>query len=120
MSDLRHRLRADLTAALRERDRAAVRVLRTTLSAIANAEAHPVAEVAPTGEPTHGVIAGAVAGVAATDVDRRELGIDELRSIVAAERDERLAAADEVAARGALEAAGTLRAEADLLARYLG
>src|SRR5690606_5767223 len=35
------RLRADLTAAMRERDRVAIRVLRTTIAAIANAEAPP-------------------------------------------------------------------------------
>ena len=58
MSDLHKRLRADLTDALRARDRESVRVLRTVLAAIANAEAQPAADLTPMSLRSEGVIAG--------------------------------------------------------------
>lgn len=119
MTDLHARLRGDLTAALRERDRDTVGVLRTVLSAIANAEAQPVAGSTPTSHVANGRIAGASAGVGATEVARRELDEDEVRAIVQAERDERIAAADELARRGAAAAAVALVAEASLMDGYL-
>lgn len=117
--DLTSRLRADLTAALRERDRAAAGVLRAVLAAIANAEAQPDTDERTVSERTDGPIAGAAQGLGAADVGRRELSVDDLRGIVAAERDERLAAASDLAARGADDAAAALRREAALLERYL-
>ena len=119
MQDLQARLRADLTTALRTRDGRLVRVLRSVLSAIANAEARTDVEVTPRSLRSAGGIAGATAGIGATDVPRQALTEDDLVAIVAAERNERLAAADDLAGRGALQAAQDLRAEADLLARYL-
>jgi uncharacterized protein len=119
MQDLHVRLHDDLTAALRARDGRTVRVLRTVLSAIANAEARTDVEQTPTSRRSAGGIAGAAAGIGAADVDRRTLTAQDLVAIVAAERDERLAAADEMAGRGAPEAAEDLRAEAALLAHYL-
>ena len=117
--DLPVRLRQDLTAAMRERDRDSVRVLRTVLSAIANAEAQPDLDETPTSSRSSGPIAGAVDGLGGAEVARRELGVSDVRAIVLAERDERLAAADDLDARGARDAADALRAEAAFLERYL-
>ena len=119
MSDLPGRLRRDLTAAMRERDRDAVRVLRTVLSAIANAEAQPDLDDTPMSQRSQGVIAGATEGLGTGEVPRRELTDQDVRAVVEAERDERRAAADDLAARGAVDAADGLRAEATLLERYL-
>ena len=87
MTDLTARLRAGLTAAMRARDRTAVRALRTALAAVANAEAQPVADPAPASLLADGPIAGAVAGLGAAEVARRELSEDDVRQIVRAERD---------------------------------
>lgn len=119
MQDLQSRMRHDLTAAMRARDRESVRVLRTLLAAIANAEAQPDADDAPM-RVSDGAIAGAADGLAAAEVARRELDAGEVLAIVEAERDERLGAADDLAARGAPEAAASLRAEAAVVERYLG
>ena len=104
---------------MRERDRELTRVLRTVLSAIGNAEAQPDLDETPMSLRSVGVIAGAVEGVAAAEMVRRELDAREVRAIVEAERDERLTSADDLAGRGAAEAAGVLRTEAALLDRYL-
>ena len=119
VGDLPGRLRQDLTAAMRERQRDSVRVLRTVLSAIANAEAQPDTDETPMSSRSSGPIAGAADGLGAAEVARRELDAAEIRAIVQAERDERLTAGEEMAARGALDAADVLRAEAALLDRYL-
>ncbi len=117
MSDLHQRLRHDLTAALRERDRELARVLRTVLSAIANAEAQPHE---PTTAPlTEGVIAGAARGLGASEVARRELAAHDVVAIVRSERDEWVESAEVLASRGAPEAAVALRADAAVLDRYL-
>lgn len=120
LTGLQARLRQDLTAALRARDKDTARVLRTVLAAIANAEAQPDPDETPTSLRSDGAIAGAASGVGAADVARRELDEDEVRAIVAGERDERLVSAEDVAARGAVDAADALRAEAALLEPYLG
>jgi uncharacterized protein YqeY len=117
--DLQRRLRNDLTEAMRARNGRTVRVLRTVLSAIANAEAQPPAADVSHSERSAGGIAGAADGLAATDVARRDLSEQELRAIVAAEQAERLAAADDLTTRGAPEAAADLRVEAALLEHYL-
>jgi uncharacterized protein len=104
---------------MRSRDHESVRVLRTVLSAIANAEARPDVDPTPVSLRSDGVIAGAADGVGATEAARRILGPEGERAIVEAERDERLASADELASRGALDVAGALRAEAALLDRCL-
>jgi uncharacterized protein len=118
--DLPSRLRRDLTAAMRERDRDSVRVLRTVLSAIANGEAQPDLDETPVSQRSEGPIAGAAEGLGAGEVARRQLGEQDIRAIVAAERDERLLAAEDLAGRGESGAADGLRAEAALLERYLG
>ncbi len=94
-------------------------MLRTVLSAIANAEAQPDVDRTPTSLRSEGAIAGAANGLGALEVARRELDTGDIRAIVLAERDERLAAADDLAMRDVLEAADELRAEAALLDHYL-
>lgn len=115
---MRDRLRAALKVAMKARDAAAVNALRTALAAVDNAEAvaGPTAATAPLVE---GVIAGAAAGVGATEVARRELTEDEVTAIVAAEVDERRAAADDYRTAGQFGRAARLTAEADALAAHL-
>jgi uncharacterized protein len=119
VSDLHKRLRRDLTDALRARDRAAVRVLRTALSAIANAEAQPDLGDTPTSLLSDGPIAGAAAGVGSSEVARRTLDDRDMRSILESERAECLATARELAARGAQLQVDALRADAAVLDQYI-
>ncbi|OIJ24699.1 hypothetical protein [Nocardioides luteus] len=116
MTGLQARLRADLLTARKARDTTATAVLRSTLAAIANAEALPVTEAALSAE---GPIAGAAVGVGATEAARRDLSDDDVRDIITGEQTERLAAATDLDAHGAAEKAEQLRAEAELLATYL-
>lgn len=79
-------LQAELTTAMRRRDAAVVAVLRTTLAALANAEAAPLPEPDPESSSTDSVhVAGATCGLGATEVQRRTLTNDDRRSIVASE-----------------------------------
>ena len=117
--DLQRQLRNDLTDALRARDGRTVRVLRTVLSAIANAEAQPIADQHPPSVRFAGGIAGAADGLGGGEAPRRELAEQDIRAIVESERAERIAAAQNLSARGAPEAAADLHAEAALLERYL-
>ncbi|SDO25631.1 hypothetical protein SAMN05660199_01658 [Klenkia soli] len=110
-------MRADLTAAMRARDRTTTAVLRAALGAVANAESVPVREA---GRPAaDGPVAGAVTGVGATEAPRRVLSAADVVAVLRAERDERLAAADQLAAAGSSGAADELRGTAALLERYL-
>lgn len=119
MTDLTARLRDDLGAALRRRDRPTVKTLRTVLSAIANAEAVPVSAPAFGGAPLEeGPIAGAATGLGAAEAERRVLTDDDVRDIVAGEQSELLAAAEMMAERTP-ERASEMRAAAELLASYL-
>jgi uncharacterized protein len=114
------RLRTALSAAMRARDRPAVAALRTTLAAVANAEAVAV-------DPAHaGVVgdagvtgdvafAGALAGLGTADVPRRELTADDVAAIVRAEAAERRSAAAGYERSGQVERAAALHVEADVL-----
>lgn len=95
---IRERLQSDLGAALRARDARRTSVLRTTLSAIANAEAVEVA-----------------ADTTATEVARKELTEDDIRAVVLGERAELLAAAADLRAHGRADAAADLEAKAAVL-----
>lgn len=114
------RLRAGLGAALKEavraRDVVAVSALRTTLSAIANAEA-VVMDMRPPVAATSPHFAGAVAGLGAGEGARRQLSAADVIAIVRAEIAEREAAARDYAAGGLSRQAERLRAEAAILAR---
>ncbi len=102
-------MQADLTAAMRARDSDRVAVLRATLGALANAEA----VTAPSGPISLTAAAGT------TEVGRRELTDDDVRSVIQRERDELLAAADERAGLGLHDDAEGLRGQAALIAAYL-
>lgn len=110
-------LRRSLTTARKQRDPVRVSALRSILGAIDNAETPDA--VAVVGQQS-GEIAGAVAGLGATEVARLDLSEEQIRCLVQAEIDERRSAADDYVAGGHAEKAATLRAEAAVLADLLG
>lgn len=107
---MRDELQADLRRAMRERDRPAVRAIRTALGAIANAEAVPVS--AHAGDPLGSV------GLS-RDVPRRELDAGDVREILVAEVRERRSALADYERHGRSEQADELRAELRALASYV-
>ncbi|HZE41383.1 MAG TPA: GatB/YqeY domain-containing protein [Stackebrandtia sp.] len=111
------RLRDDLKTAMKSRDRLAVSVLRSALAAIANAEAVGVTETVASHGSEH--VAGAALGVGAAEAERRRLTEADIRGIVAAEVAERTTAADEYDKHDRPDDARKLRAEAEVLGRYL-
>ncbi len=115
---LRARLRADLTAAMKARDKIAVAVLRTALAAIDNAEAVP-APPAGRAPATSEYVAGTSVGLGSAEVARRELTLDDLYAVLRGQIDEWTAEADTYAAHGQAEAGDRLRREADVLRGYL-
>src|SRR5690349_21859379 len=113
---LRERLRTALPVAMKARDRTAVSVLRSTLSAIDNAEAVD----RPAGADRGLAIEQSAAGVGAMEVARRDLSEHDVERIVRAEIAERETAAAGYAGSGRAEQAGKLRAEAAVLTALLG
>ncbi len=111
-------MREDLKAALEARDRVAASALRSALAAIEHAEALPVAprDAVVTGNDH---VAGAVAGPGATEAERRRLTVADVRAVVEEEVRERTAAAEECERLGRDDHAARLRAEAQVLGRYL-
>ena len=93
MNELKERLRADLTDAMRARDQVRLRTLRMALTAITNEE------VAGSGP--------------------RELSDDDVLKVLAREAKKRREAADAFAAAGRAEQAEAERAEGEVLAGYL-
>lgn len=91
MTTLREQLRDRMRTAMRERDRSAVSLYRTTLAAIDNAEALPVDE-----RRAVGAIEEASVGVGSTDEDRLELTEAEVAAVVRREATERRTAAETV------------------------
>ena len=93
MAELKERLRADLNAAMRERDQVRMRTLRMALSSITNEE---------------------VAGASA-----RQLSDDEVMKVLTREARKRREAAEAFGAAGRDEQAAAERAEGEVLAGYL-
>ena len=93
MSDLKDRLRTDLTAAIKSRDEVRSSTLRMVLTSITNAE---------------------VAGKAS-----RELSDEDVIGVLSAEAKKRREAAEAFDAAGRSESAAKERAEAEVLADYL-
>jgi uncharacterized protein len=93
MPELKQRLRADLTAAMKARDEVRTRTLRMTLTAVTNEE---------------------VAGPAA-----RELTDDEVMRVITKEAKKRKDAAEAFDAAGRESQAAAERAEGEVLATYL-
>jgi uncharacterized protein len=120
-------LRDALLAARKDRDATRVSALRSALSAIDNAGAVPTAtsgSATPVSmnqdAPSSGTIAGGVVGLGAAEVARRELSDAEIRDLLRAEVEERLAAAEQFTTGGNGERAASLRAEAAVLSDVLG
>lgn len=80
MSELRLRMRAVLTEALRARDKASASALRSALAALENAEAVPA--VSPDGAAGSAHVAGAYVGVGTAEAERRRLTSAEETAIV--------------------------------------
>lgn len=110
-------LREALLAARKERDATRVSALRSALSAIDNAETPDGVEV---DAPASATIASGVEGLGAAEVARRELSDAQIRDLLRAEVEERLAAALQVSDGGRPERAAALRAEAAVLTDLLG
>jgi uncharacterized protein YqeY len=108
---LKERLRADLKAAMQAKATVEVRLLRTLVAALDNAEAVrdervPDKYVARSfGDPSG-------------EIARRELDRDAISELLAAEVEARLAAAGDYERHGEAEEARRLRGEAELIARY--
>lgn len=110
-------MRRDLTAALKNRDKVAAAALRSALAAVDNAEAAGADRAAPAEDSEH--VAGAALGLGAAEAQRRVLTESDVHAIVAREVSERSASAQEYARLGRDDAADRLRAEAEILGRYL-
>lgn len=114
---IRTRLRDDLVVAMKQRRRDDVAALRTLLAEIDNAEAVDPAPRPTTDTTRH--VAGARHGVGSSEAIRASLTAADVRRIVEHHVDEHLADADHHARGGHHESASRLRAQADLLRRYL-
>jgi uncharacterized protein YqeY len=113
----RQTLRARLMTARKDRDAIRVSALRSALSAIDNAETPDVEDL---DVPAAGTIAGSVAGLGAAEVPRRVLTDAAIRTLLRAEVDDRLLAAEQMDGGGHSERATAVRAEAAVLADLLG
>jgi len=100
--DPRQQIRTDLRTAIAQRDAVRASVLRTTLAALANAEAVDTSTVAP----------------GATDVVRRELDAAAIRQVLEGEHAEAMDAAL-LERFGRRTEAGQLRRQAGEILRYL-
>jgi uncharacterized protein YqeY len=138
-NDLRDRLRRALPAAMKARDRPAVAALRSALAAIDNAEAVDPAQEwpddvawdpgpggweaadpgAPVVDSAHPGFAGTVAGVGATEVERRSLSPTQMENIVRGEIEDREIAAAALERAGQHQPAERLRAEIRVLLSHV-
>ncbi|MDT9688351.1 hypothetical protein Q5762_08275 [Streptomyces sp. P9(2023)] len=100
---------------MRARDKAAVSALRSTLAALDNAEAAPADEADLRGM----ALEASPSGAGATEVARVELSEHGVVEVVRAEADERLDAAAQLTAPAHADHAARLRAEAEVLLRFL-
>lgn len=105
-------LRAALRDAQRARESHAVAVLRETIAAIENAEAADIT-LAPSGQSD--AIAGAVDGLGAGEILRRELSPQEVAAIIERELRERREAAATYTALGRGNEADALRRQVAVL-----
>jgi uncharacterized protein len=106
-------LRSALAVAMSQRDRAALALYRTALSAIDNAVAVPLDE-----EQRAGAIESSAVGVGRAEATRRALAAEDEIDIVRREVQERLAAADSLASANP-DAARQLRIDAGKLQAVL-
>ena len=106
---LRRAIRDDLLAAQRDRDVDRVRLYRTLLAAVDNAEAVDASQTWDRSPPDLGE----------TEVARRVLDAEAVAALLQHEIDERLAAADQYRDNGMTELAARLDADCLLIAAYL-
>jgi len=111
---LKERLRADLVVAMRAQAKDELRLLRTLVAAIDNAEAVPTATEGAVTPPTGTRAFGDPSG----EVPRREIDPAALEALLRSEADARLAAAAFCEAHGHEAEAARLRREVELIARY--
>ncbi|MGV9800759.1 glutamyl-tRNA amidotransferase [Mycobacterium sp. NPDC003449] len=111
----RDTLRQSLLSARKNRDTGTVSALRSALSAIDNAETPDHGDL----DVASGPIAGAVTGVGAAEVARRELSDADIRGLIQAEIDERLTAAGQYVSGGHHERAAELRTQVAVLRQLL-
>jgi uncharacterized protein YqeY len=109
-TNLKERLRADLKAAMRERNAGGVAVIRTLIAAVDNAEAVPIGDLEERLRQREDI----------GEVARRELDAAALDAVLAKESETRLAAAEDYERHGRDDDAARLRQEAELIARYRG
>lgn len=109
---VRESLKRDLKQAMKERNRASVSTIKSTLSAIDNAEAVPVEDPGPSNPLGTGGFA--------RDVPRRDLTDDDIAVILHAEAQELRSALAEYESRGYDAKAEEMRAGLRVLARYIG
>lgn len=107
--EARAALRADLVRAMKAKETAAVRALRSALAALDNAEAVTIADDGPAAASEH--VAGGQVGLGVGEIARKELTAAEVQQMLRAEIDERLAAAKQYSSLGQSEEAHRLRAE---------
>lgn len=115
---MRANLQRDLSRAIKARDATPVAALRSALAAIANAEALDVVADVPS-VSANADVAGSPVGLGAGEVERRVVADAEAVAIVRREISERLTAAREYEGLGQQPRADQLRAEAEVLRRYL-
>lgn len=104
------RLKTDLVMAMRDRDKVRMSTIRTLIAAIDNAGAVAVEGQGLADEPKRGL---------GHDVDRRHVSNAEITSIVAAERDELIAARDEYRELGETRLAEELERMVEIAGEYL-
>lgn len=103
---LRRQLSADLRAAMKAKDTIAVAALRSVLSALDNASAVPMENVAASAFGRN------------DDVPRRDLSDTDCQNIIRAEISARAVAAEEYVRLGRDDEAARLRAEQAIVERY--
>jgi uncharacterized protein len=111
---VRERLSLALRESLRARDAVASAALRSALGAIANAEAVST-DIIPAARTSSAHIAGAAAGLGASEVARRVLTDDEIAAIVHAEIADREQSAEQYDQAGHADRAELLRSQARVL-----
>lgn len=124
---LRDALAAELAAARQRRDSAATTALRSTLSALANAEAVPHDASAGVSAGSDAVpqavtsphFPGARAGLGSAEAPRRALSPEEVRAIVVRERDDLLSHAQRLSRLCRRDEADGARRAADTLTRIV-
>lgn len=114
-ADLRVRMRIDLTAAMKARQPQVVAALRSALAALDNAEAVAAPE-SSSAVATH--VAGAAAGVGATEEARRDLSWTQVQSVLTAQIEEYTEAADYCDGSSQPDSSAELRTRAAALAPY--